>query len=259
MRIPAIAATVVLVVLSGAAIVGAFALLARRLLGLGFGLVRLLLAGLIGFAVAGPIAQSMAGSVSTRGSAIAPVWFLILAAAAALLVAMTFLVVAEALVPSGSLPNPLELRRQLRGRIARVRRYWQISRIAIHHGLLPMLRRLPRRIERIASAAEHGRLSVQVRLFADERDRRHVTGLLHQVLLTHPGGHRGHHGGAAARHRRRAAGDHRGEPVPAVRLQPPGDLLDPRAAGAGADLPAGPLSGRNGIVGGRRVCKSAPG
>ena len=140
MRILAIAATVVLIVLSGAAIVGAFALLARRLLGLGFGLVRLLLAGLIGFAVAGPIAQAMAGSVSTRGSAIAPVWFLILAAAAALLVAMTFLVVAEALVPSGSLPNPLELRRQLRGRIARVRRYWQISRIAIHHGLLPYLR-----------------------------------------------------------------------------------------------------------------------
>jgi ubiquinone biosynthesis protein len=45
--------------------------------------------------------------------------------------------------------------------------------------LLPMLRRLPRRVERIASAAEHGRLSVHVRLFADERDRRTVTGLLH--------------------------------------------------------------------------------
>ncbi|MEW9552722.1 ABC1 kinase family protein [Nonomuraea sp. NPDC050783] len=50
--------------------------------------------------------------------------------------------------------------------------------------LLPMLRRLPRRVERIASAAEHGRLSVNVRLLADERDRRYVTGLLHQVLLT---------------------------------------------------------------------------
>jgi len=50
--------------------------------------------------------------------------------------------------------------------------------------LLPMLRRLPRRIERIASAVEHGRLGVNVRLFADERDRRHVAGLLHQVLLT---------------------------------------------------------------------------
>ena len=50
--------------------------------------------------------------------------------------------------------------------------------------LLPMLRRLPRRVERIASAAEHGRLSLHVRLFADQRDRRHLTGLLHQVLLT---------------------------------------------------------------------------
>jgi ubiquinone biosynthesis protein len=49
--------------------------------------------------------------------------------------------------------------------------------------LLPMLRCLPRRLERIASAAEHGRLSIQVRLFADQRDRRHLTGLLHQVLL----------------------------------------------------------------------------
>ncbi len=39
-------------------------------------------------------------------------------------------------------------------------------------------------MERIVGAAEHGRLSVNVRLFADERDRRHVTGMLHQVLLT---------------------------------------------------------------------------
>ncbi|HZD75278.1 MAG TPA: hypothetical protein VE776_15535 [Actinomycetota bacterium] len=53
---------------------------------------------------------------------------------------MTFLVVAEALVPSGSLPGPLELRPRLRGRIARARRYSQISRIAIRHGLLPYLR-----------------------------------------------------------------------------------------------------------------------
>jgi ubiquinone biosynthesis protein len=49
--------------------------------------------------------------------------------------------------------------------------------------LLPMLRRLPRRIDRIAAAAESGRLGVNVRLLADERDRRHVTGLLHQALL----------------------------------------------------------------------------
>jgi ubiquinone biosynthesis protein len=50
--------------------------------------------------------------------------------------------------------------------------------------LLPMLRRLPRRVERIVAAAEHGRLSINVRLLADSRDRHHITGLLHQFLLT---------------------------------------------------------------------------
>jgi ubiquinone biosynthesis protein len=46
-----------------------------------------------------------------------------------------------------------------------------------------MLRRLPRRVERIASAVEHGRLGVNVRLFAHERDRQVLTGLIHRVLL----------------------------------------------------------------------------
>jgi ubiquinone biosynthesis protein len=48
--------------------------------------------------------------------------------------------------------------------------------------LLPLLRRLPRRVDRIADAVEHGRLSVNVRLFADVRDRRLVTGLVHLSL-----------------------------------------------------------------------------
>ena len=50
--------------------------------------------------------------------------------------------------------------------------------------LLPMLRGLPRRIDRIGDAVEHGRLRLNVRLFADDRDRLLVTGLLHQALLT---------------------------------------------------------------------------
>jgi ubiquinone biosynthesis protein len=49
--------------------------------------------------------------------------------------------------------------------------------------MLPVLRRLPRRVDRITGALEAGRLSVNVRLLADERDRRMVTGMLHQVLL----------------------------------------------------------------------------
>jgi len=50
--------------------------------------------------------------------------------------------------------------------------------------LAPVLRRLPRRFDRVSGALEQGRLSLNVRLFADERDRRVVTGLTNQFLLT---------------------------------------------------------------------------
>lgn len=50
--------------------------------------------------------------------------------------------------------------------------------------LLPLVRRLPRRLDRITSALEHGRLSTGVRPFADARDRRVITRLVHQSLLT---------------------------------------------------------------------------
>jgi ubiquinone biosynthesis protein len=48
--------------------------------------------------------------------------------------------------------------------------------------LVPLLRRLPRRIDRISESLESGRLAVNVRLLADERDRRYLTGLVHQIL-----------------------------------------------------------------------------
>jgi ubiquinone biosynthesis protein len=46
-----------------------------------------------------------------------------------------------------------------------------------------VIRRLPRRFDRVTGALEQGRLGLNVRLFADERDRRVVTGLTHQFLL----------------------------------------------------------------------------
>ncbi|XVV02900.1 ABC1 kinase family protein [Actinosynnema sp. CA-248983] len=52
------------------------------------------------------------------------------------------------------------------------------------HSMLPLLKRLPRRVERISSALEQGRLGLSMRLFADDRDRQFVTSLLHQVMLT---------------------------------------------------------------------------
>lgn len=49
--------------------------------------------------------------------------------------------------------------------------------------LVPVLRRIPRRIDRIGGALEDGRLTVSVRLLADASDRRYLTGLVHRVLL----------------------------------------------------------------------------
>ncbi|MEU9349536.1 AarF/UbiB family protein [Streptomyces griseoloalbus] len=54
--------------------------------------------------------------------------------------------------------------------------------------VLPMLLRLPRRAERISSALEQGRLSINVRLLADERDRRFIRGIVRDVLLAFLGG-----------------------------------------------------------------------
>jgi ubiquinone biosynthesis protein len=50
--------------------------------------------------------------------------------------------------------------------------------------LLPMLRRLPRRVDRIAAALEGGRLNVNIRALADERDRKVITGWVQLGVLT---------------------------------------------------------------------------
>ena len=67
---------------------------------------------------------------------------------------------------------------------------WQIAPKAVKKTatdelteLLPVIRRLPRRFDRVTGALEQGRLGLNVRLFADERDRRVVTGLTNQFLL----------------------------------------------------------------------------
>jgi ubiquinone biosynthesis protein len=61
-----------------------------------------------------------------------------------------------------------------------------LRRTAINEvmALLPVLRRLPGRVDRLGAALEDGRLSVNVRLFSDERDKDVVTGLVHEAMLS---------------------------------------------------------------------------
>jgi ubiquinone biosynthesis protein len=54
--------------------------------------------------------------------------------------------------------------------------------------LLPVLRRLPRHLDRMASLVERGDLRARVSLFSSEEDIRPVTTLVNRVLLAFIGG-----------------------------------------------------------------------
>ena len=78
----------------------------RRLMGMRLSPLRTLIAALIALFSASPIITAMAGSaVSSKNPGVLPgLWFVILGVVIAMLVGMIFLVISEALVPSGSLP-----------------------------------------------------------------------------------------------------------------------------------------------------------
>jgi ubiquinone biosynthesis protein len=116
-------------------LVAGLAWASRRLLGLPVGAVRALIAGLLGFAAAVLLGRSL--EVTQPGRAAA---FITVVLGVPLIVAMVFIVVAELLVPSGAVPQPVELIRGARRPLSRTRRYSQITRIAVRHGLGPYLR-----------------------------------------------------------------------------------------------------------------------
>src|SRR6516225_5691415 len=100
----------------------------RRLIGMTLSPLRTVIAALIAFFAASPIITAMAGAaVWSKHPGILPgLWFVFLGVVIALLVGMLFLVVSEALVPSGSSPGPLHVMRGTRQLATRARRYWQI-------------------------------------------------------------------------------------------------------------------------------------
>jgi ubiquinone biosynthesis protein len=131
---------VVAVLAASMALVAGVAWVSRRLLGLPVGAPRALIAGLLGFIVAYVLGRSL--RAAQPGHAVA---FFTVALGVPLIVAMIFIVATEVLVPRGTGPGPVELVRGVRGAVARSRRYWQISRIAVRHGLGPYLRGRRRR------------------------------------------------------------------------------------------------------------------
>ncbi|APU20590.1 putative unusual protein kinase [Actinoalloteichus sp. GBA129-24] len=116
-----------------------FGTMARRLLGIRFSRFRAVAAGLLALTIGGPLVSLIVGSSLEQGEGVA-LLLLVLATACAVLAAMIFLVLAEAFVPSGSVPRVMEWLPALRRRIARTSRYTRLSTIAVRHGLGPYLR-----------------------------------------------------------------------------------------------------------------------
>jgi ubiquinone biosynthesis protein len=157
-----------------------FVPISQRLLGVRFGLGRLAVGALITLSISGPLAIAMIGTPPWTGSGGAAIAFMALIVLCSMLAGLVFLVLAEALVPTGSLPRARDLRRDLSGRIARTRRYLQILRIAIKHGLGPYLR--GRRRPGRENAAGQAELARSLRLALDEAGVTFVK--LGQVLST---------------------------------------------------------------------------
>jgi ubiquinone biosynthesis protein len=147
------------IVLTGSVLLAGLAVGARRLLGLQLGVVRTVLAGVVGSAA------FLAFGLAIARPQQRPFMLTTVQLGIALLVAMGFLVLAEAVVPSGSV-RPLTWARALRHRLARARRYLQISRIAVRHGLLPYLR--GRRRLQADNPAGRATLARSVRLALEE-------------------------------------------------------------------------------------------
>ncbi|GAA0961093.1 AarF/UbiB family protein [Kribbella koreensis] len=157
-----------------------FVPVSQRLLGVRFGLGRLAIGAALTLALAGPLAKAVSGPPPWTGSNGAAFALLALTALCSMLAGLIFLVLAEALVPTGSLPRARDLRRDLGGKLARTRRYLQILRIAIKHGLGPYLR--GRRRPGHENAAGQADLARSLRLALDEAGVTFVK--LGQVLST---------------------------------------------------------------------------
>src|SRR5262252_7097400 len=124
-----------IVLVTSAVLVAGLAWASRRLLGLPVGALRALIAGVLGFAAAYLLGTSLRAAQPGHVAV-----FVTVVVGVPLIVAMLFIVLAEVLVPSGTLPHPLEMVLGTRKALARSRRYAQISRIAVRHGLGPYLR-----------------------------------------------------------------------------------------------------------------------
>lgn len=112
----------------------------RRLLGVAISPVRLVLAAILALVLGDPLVRNIAVETRPADEPTASLWLILLAIILMVLVAMTVLVLAEVLLPTGSIPGPRTLVHNVRGWLRRSHRYLQILRVGARHGLAARLR-----------------------------------------------------------------------------------------------------------------------
>ncbi|AMB60430.1 ABC1 kinase family protein [Microterricola viridarii] len=105
---------------------------ARRILGVRIGATRLVLAGILGLGAELGFESRFVWGQLEYSLALLPLQIGIV-----LFVAVAFLVLAEIVVPTGSVPRPDQWLPLLKARAERTRRYAEISQIAVREGLVP--------------------------------------------------------------------------------------------------------------------------
>ncbi|MEO6826845.1 MAG: AarF/UbiB family protein [Microbacteriaceae bacterium] len=135
--------------------------LMRRLLGVRVGMVRIVVAGIVGLAVQVTFEARFIWGQPHSALALIPIQLGII-----VMVTMVFLVIAELVLPTGSIPRPGKWLPALRARLRRGRRYSQITRIALRHGLLPVKR--PNSSATVEGASARQKQAVSLRLALEE-------------------------------------------------------------------------------------------
>lgn len=130
-----IVTSVVVVTAATVVLIAVLAAVVRRLLGVPIGTLRILAAGIVALAAEVAFEAQFVWNQPHSTLALLPVQLGIV-----VLVAMVVLVLGELLVPTGTVPRPDRWLPALRARFARGRRYSQITRIALKHGLFPLRR-----------------------------------------------------------------------------------------------------------------------
>lgn len=132
MSVTAVLIDILVMVLATIAFMVILAAFVRRILGAQVGIVRIIIAGFLGLGAEVGFESQFVWNQQSYTPALIPVQLGII-----MLVAVAFLVVAELLVPAGTIPRPDEWIPSMRRRSQRTKRYAQITRIALRTGLLP--------------------------------------------------------------------------------------------------------------------------